>query len=66
MTQNIPYEKEVCIDDCTSSLDKEFRVDSEFIDFIIGEAAEELVTFFSQVKEDLTNDSKDNTAEESK
>ena len=66
LTQNIPYEKEVCIDDCTSSLDKEFRVDSEFIDFMIGEAAEELVTFFSQVKEDLTNDSKDNTVEESK
>lgn len=64
--QNIPYEKEVCINNCTSSLDKEFRVDSEFIDFIVGEAAEELVTFFSQVKEDLTNDSKDSTAEESK
>ena len=66
LVQNIPYEREVCIDDCTSFLDKEFRVDSEFIDFIVGEAAEELVTLFSQVKEDLTNDSKDNTVEEGK
>lgn len=51
---------------CLSPLDMEFVVDNEFIDWIISEAAEELVTFFNGQKEDLTNDSKDNIVEENK
>lgn len=53
-------------DNCVSPLDTDFAVDNEFIDYMLSEASEELVTFFGGQKEDLTNDAKDNIVEESK
>lgn len=51
---------------CISPLEMEFAVDGEFIDWIISEAAQELVTLFGAQKEDATNNSRDNIIEESK
>jgi len=59
-------EDEEIEENCLSPLDMEFAVDGEFIDWIISETAEELVTFFGVQKEDLTNDTKDSVVEESK
>ena len=53
-------------ENCLSPLDMEFAVDNEFLDFMVTEASEELVTFFGGQKEDLTNDTKDNIVEENK
>ena len=60
--------EEGCTDceDCTSALDKDFPIDGENVDWIISEAAEELISYYNQNKEDLTNDTKDSIAEESK
>ena len=59
---------EDCTDceDCTSALDKDFHIDGENVDWIISEAAEELISYYNQNKKDLTNDTKDNIVEESK
>lgn len=53
-------------DHCISPLDRKFVVDPEFIDPIILEASKELVDWFNQQREDITNDSKDSLIEESK
>ena len=60
--------EEGCTDceDCTSALDKDFPIDGENVDWIISEAAEELISYYNQNKEDLTNDTKDSIIEESK
>ena len=60
--------EEDCTDceDCTSALDKDFHIDGENVDWIISEAAEELISYYNQNKEDLTNDTKDSIVEESK
>lgn len=52
--------------DCISYLDLEFPIDPELEDPIIELSLKELVEFFSQMREDQTNDARDNNIQESK
>lgn len=52
--------------DCQSPLDKEFPIDADDLDTLIEMAQKELVLMFSQMKEDLSNDSKDSVIQNSK
>ena len=49
-----------------SPLDIEFNIDEDLIDTLIELAVKELVIMFSQMKEDVTNDSRDSSQQESK
>lgn len=52
--------------DCTSPLDKEFPMDNDMIDTLIDMCKIELIEQFSQMTNDLTNNSSDNIPENSK
>lgn len=52
--------------DCTSPLDIDFPIDNDMVDTLIEIAANELIVMFSQNREDLTNNTRDNNAEETK
>lgn len=53
--------------DCnTSIMDVEFNIDEDLIDTLIEMASQELIGVFNQSREDLSNDSKDSSQQESK
>jgi len=52
--------------DCSSPLDIEFPIDYDMIDALIEISSNELIVMFSQGIEDLTNNSRDNNASETK
>lgn len=52
--------------DCIPAYEREFHIDSDLVDPMIELSAQELINTFSQMREDLTNDSRDNLVEESK
>lgn len=52
--------------DCISFLDLEFPIDSDLIDPMIELSLKELIEIFSQMREDQTNDARDNNIQESK
>lgn len=60
--------KEDCVEckDCTSPLDKEFPIDNDMIDTLIDMCKQELIEHFSQMTEDLSNNSSDTLPETSK
>lgn len=67
--ENFPsYCQEECPEctDCDSMLDKEFPIDSELIDPMIELSLKELIEVFGAMREDITNDSRDNLIQESK
>ena len=52
--------------DCISPLDMDFPIDGDLIDTLVEMSVNELLVLFSQIREDLTNDTKDSIIEESK
>lgn len=52
--------------DCENFLDKDFPIDTDLVDTLIQMSVEELIVFFSQNREDLTNNSIDSLKQESK
>lgn len=54
-----------CID-CGSALSKDFQIDKDMERSLIQLASEELLELFSRGREDITNNSKDNSNEETK
>src|SRR5690606_32157417 len=48
-----------CVDCCLSPLDRVFPLDSDTIDTAIGMAANELISIFTQMREDKINNSSD-------
>lgn len=52
--------------DCIDPLETDFPIDEDQVDTLIEMASKELVILFSQMKEDLTNDSKDSVTENGK
>lgn len=52
--------------DCTPAYEREFPIDNDKIDTLIEMCINELVIQFSQSREDLTNDTKDNEIQPSK
>ena len=52
--------------DCESNLDKHFYIDSDLLEPLIEITLGELIEMFSQMREDQTNDSRDNLIQESK
>lgn len=60
-------EEDICPEcNCKSALDSNFYIDSELLDVVVELTAEELLAKFLQSREDLTNDARDNTIQESK
>lgn len=53
-------------EDCKSPLDKEFPLDNSLVETLIEMCFNELIVMFSQSKEDITNNSRDNNIEQSK
>lgn len=51
---------------CESPLDKEFPIDNDLIDTLVDMCKEELIGQFTQMTEDLTNNTSDNIPENSK
>lgn len=51
---------------CMSMQEKDFYIDSELIDTMIEITVQELVEVFSQMREDITNDTRDSLIQESK
>lgn len=66
--ENFPsYCEEDCTDcGCGAAMDKPFPIDSDLIDPMIELAVQELIQIFVQMREDITNDARDNTVQESK
>jgi len=66
--ENFPSMCGDCIDcnDCVSPLDKEFPIDNDMVDTLIDMCKEELIGQFSQMPEDLRNNSVDSLPENSK
>ena len=64
----INYCDETCVDceDCESVLDKEFAIDNNLVDTLIEMSIQELVILFSQSKEDMRNDTRDDIPEQGK
>ena len=60
--------KENCkeCNDCESFLDKEFPIDNDLLDTLIDMCKQELIVEFSQMREDLSNNSSDGILQESK
>lgn len=54
------------VDDCDCMLDKPFPIDSDLIDPMIELSVTELIEVFNANKEDITNDARDNLAQETK
>lgn len=54
------------VDDCVNPLETDFPIDEDQVDTLVEMASKELVALFSQMKEDLTNDSKDSVVESGK
>lgn len=52
--------------DCESFLDKNFYIDSDLVEPMIEISLQELINIYSQMREDQTNDSRDNLIQESK
>lgn len=52
--------------ECKSAIDREFPIDSDLIDPMIELSLQELIEVFSQMREDQTNDARDNLIQESK
>jgi len=65
---NFPSYCEDCIDcqECVSPLDMEFPIDNDMIDTLVDMCKEELIGQFTQMTEDLRNNSIDNLPENSK
>lgn len=61
-----PSECNENIYDCVSPLDMDFPIDADLVETLIEMTVNELVVMFSQTNEDLTNDTKDSTAEQGK
>jgi len=52
--------------DCVNPLDLDFPIDEDQVDTLVEMTTKELIVVFTQMKEDLTNDSKDSVPENSK
>lgn len=65
---NFPSFCEDCVDcqDCISPLDMEFPIDNDMVDTLVDMCKIELLEQFSQMTEDLTNNTSDNLPENSK
>ena len=62
----ISYCGEDPADVCNSPMEMDFPIDMDMVDTLVELASKELVTFFNQQKEDLTNDGKDSSYRDSK
>lgn len=58
--------KEDNFDECKSAFDIEFPIDSDLIEPLIQSAINELVITFNQAQEDISNDSKDSSIQQTK
>lgn len=59
--------EDVCPEcNCKSAMDMEFPIDSDLIEPLVEISIQELIVLFSQMREDQTNDARDNLIQESK